>query len=100
MGKRTFYELSDAADQDISKIFDYTEEEFGFDQAVAYVSELEDLFNLLIENPEIGRSRNEIRTNLRSLKKLSHIVFYRNLKDRIRIVRVLHGSKDIQDFLE
>jgi len=70
MGKKSFYELSEASDQDIVEIFDYTADEFGFDQAVIYVSEFHDLFNLLLQNPEIGRSRDEIKTGLRSIAKL------------------------------
>ena len=90
-----FYELSSEADRDISDIFDYTENEFGLDQAVAYVSAFDECFSQLLDNPELGRSRDEIRGNLRSLNYESHVVFYRILKDHIRIVRILHGSRDL-----
>ncbi|MDP4680028.1 MAG: type II toxin-antitoxin system RelE/ParE family toxin [Cyclobacteriaceae bacterium] len=40
-----FYELSDQADQDIEEIFDYTEINFGFDQAIDYVSNLDGVMN-------------------------------------------------------
>ena len=89
------YELSTEADQDISDIFDYTHDEFGLDQAVAYVSAFGDCFAQLIDNPELGRIRDEIRIDLRSIHHEAHIVFYRILKDRVRIVRVLHGSRDL-----
>jgi len=92
---RRFYELSPEADQDISEIFDYTVDEFGIDQAVSYLSQFDDLFGQLVDNPELGRERPEIRAELRSIAQESHVVFYRILKDRIRIVRVLHGSCDI-----
>jgi toxin ParE1/3/4 len=93
------YELSLAADSDIEAIFDYTEKEFGFDQAVKYVSDLDTVFNELIRSPELGRKRNEIKIELRSLVQESHIIFYRILEDRIRIVRVLHESRDVKNFL-
>jgi len=93
-----FYELSSEADQDISDIFDYTENEFGLDQAVAYVSAFDECFAQLLDNPELGRVRDEIRENLRSLNHDAHVVFYRILKDHIRIVRVLHGSRDIPKY--
>ncbi|MFT7032971.1 MAG: toxin ParE1/3/4 [Cyclobacteriaceae bacterium] len=95
-----FYELSDEADQDIEEIFDFTESNFGFDQAVEYLSKLEGVINQLVENPEIGRTRNEIKVGLRSFPKSSHVIFYRILTDRIRIVRVIHGSKDLPNFLK
>lgn len=39
-----FYELSAEAVADLEEIFDYTEHEFGIDQAVRYVSAFEDAF--------------------------------------------------------
>ncbi|MDN5215578.1 type II toxin-antitoxin system RelE/ParE family toxin [Fulvivirgaceae bacterium BMA12] len=97
---KRFYELSTEADQDIDKIFDYTKVEFGFDQAVKYVSEFEDFFERLLDNPELGKKRDEIKAGLRSFPKAAHVIFYRVLNDRIRIVRVLHGSRDLPKFLD
>ena len=94
-----FYELSAEAEADLEKIFDYTENEFGIDQAVRYVSAFDDAFEQLVENPQIGHERKEIRQGLRSVLKDKHIVFYRTLKDRIRIVRILHGSRDLPKYL-
>ncbi|MCF6354806.1 MAG: type II toxin-antitoxin system RelE/ParE family toxin [Candidatus Polarisedimenticolaceae bacterium] len=96
----TFYELSSEADQDISDIFDYTEAEFGLDQAVSYINALDECFAQLIENPELGRERSEIRDELRSITSGSHIVFYRILNGRIRIVRILHGSRDLPKYFQ
>lgn len=90
-----FYELSTEADQDVSDIFDYTEKEFGLNQAIAYVSAFDECFAELMNNPEIGRARDEIRQGLRSIIQESHVVFYRVLKDRIRVIRILHGSRDL-----
>ncbi len=90
-----FYELSDKADADLEEIFDYTEQEHGTGQAIRYVSAFQEAFDLLVENPEIGRVRREIRPGLRSVLKDQHAVFYRVLTDRVRIVRVLHGSRDV-----
>jgi toxin ParE1/3/4 len=96
---KIFYELSVEADKDIEAIFDYTSEEFGIDQAVIYVREFDDTFGKLLDNPELGSKRSEIRKGLRSIVKESHIVFYRVRKDRIRIVRILHASRDLPNFL-
>lgn len=93
------YELSSAADQDLEDIFNYTEREFGFDQAIDYLSGFDAIFARLVNNPELGKEREEIREGLRSVLKEKHIVFYRILGNRIRIVRILHGSRDLQTFL-
>lgn len=96
---RLFYELSQTADNDLDEIFDYTAAQFGIAQAIKYLSGFEDVFENLCKNPRSGRERIEIRKDLRSVSKESHTVFYRILKDRIWIVRVLHGSRDIAKFL-
>ena len=93
------YELSQEADRDLEDIFDYTLEAFGLDQAVSYVSGFDDVFVMLAGNPEAGRRRPEIRAGLRSFVRDHHVVFYRVMKGRIRIVRVLHGARDIVRFL-
>lgn len=89
------YELSPEAEQDLNDIFDYTEMEFGLDQAVQYLKDLERCFIQLCNNPSIGRERTEIREALYSFVSQSHVVFYRILNERLRVVRVLHGSRDL-----
>ena len=89
------YELSAEADEDLEEIFDYTYHEFGAKQAVKYVTFFEGIFESILQNPEIGRERNEIRLGLRSFIKESHVVFYRIIKDKIRIIRILHGAVDL-----
>lgn len=93
------YELSEEADRDLEEIFDYTVEKFGVEQAIVYVSSFEDTFESLCNNPKLGRERMEIREALRSIVKESHVVFYRILRSKIRIVRILHVSRDIIKFL-
>lgn len=89
------YELSSEADSDLEEIFDYTHQEFGFNQAVKYLTDLDAVFNSLIYSPQMGRLRREIRSELYSITEQEHVIFYRILTNRIRIVRVLHGSKDL-----
>ena len=53
-------------------------------------------YNLLLQFPEAGRSREELQAGLRSLPIGNHMIFYREIEDRIEIVRVLHRAQDIQ----
>lgn len=92
---KEFYILSEIADEDLEDIFDYTMNEFGFEQAEKYLTEIEDVFQSLLTNPELGKARNEIKTDLYSFPKDHHLTFYRILDNHIRIVRVIHGSRDI-----
>ena len=90
-----FYELSAAADQDIQDIYDYAAQEYGEDQAESYTLELEVFLDELVRSPEMGRRRDDIRSGLKSFPKGHHIVFYRILPERIRIVRILHSRRDL-----
>lgn len=93
------YHLSIAAEQDIGEIYDYGVYRFGMYQAVKYLMELDLVFTQIVKNPEPRKKRDEIKVGLRSLPKNSHVIFYRSLEDSIRIVRVLHGSRDLIKFL-
>ena len=95
LGKLDYYELSEEADFDLDEIFDYTEKEHGFNQAVIYLTNLDAIFQSLVANPHIGRARNEIKKELYSIDEQEHIIFYRIIDSYIRVVRVLHGRKDI-----
>jgi toxin ParE1/3/4 len=89
------YVLSREADNDLEEIFDYTFEEFGFNQAVKYLEEIDNVFAKIVKTPQIGRIRNEVKKDLYSFPIGSHVVFYRIQIDHIRILRVLHGAKDL-----
>ena len=90
-----FYELSLDADKDLEDIYIYTIQTFGEQQAIIYLETIEAVLSEICTNPEIGRVRTEVRAELRSISCLSHIIFYRILTDRIRVLRVLHQSREM-----
>ncbi len=94
------YVLSEEAASDIEAIYGFGAHKFGEDQAITYLIGLEEHFERLSQNPEIGRQRNELKKGLYSLPYIAHIIFYRILKDKIRIVRVLYGGRDVIKFLD
>ena len=100
MGKVKRYVLSEEADKDIEAIFDYSEQQFGVNKAIEYVTEIDTTFIHLMNNPEIGRIRKEIKVGLRSFPIASHIIFYTIFDEHIRIIRVLHGSQDYPRFFD
>jgi toxin ParE1/3/4 len=92
------YEISDAAVFDLKAIYRYTRENFGRLKARSYLEEFDVLFAHLGEYHEIGRSRNEVRKGLRSIAMRNHVVFYRSASKRVQIIRVLHASRDLEQF--
>lgn len=93
------YILSRKTKEDIDDIYDFGSEKFGQDKALDYLIGLRGYFKFLVSNPDTGKHRNEIKKGLYSFPYASHIIFYRIFKKHIRIVRVLHGSRDFQRFL-
>lgn len=93
--KLDYYLLSTEADFDLEQIYDYTEINFSYQQAIKYLTELDFVFKQLVINPNIGRKRNEVKLGLFSISEQEHTIFYRILENHIRIVRILHGSKDL-----
>ncbi len=89
------YVLSEAAELDIDEIFDYGNYKFGSEQAINYLVGMQSHFEALCKNPEIGRIRKELKIGLLSFPYQSHIIFYRIIDTHVRIIRVLHGSRDL-----
>ncbi|MEM1043095.1 MAG: type II toxin-antitoxin system RelE/ParE family toxin [Bacteroidota bacterium] len=59
------------------------------------IREIDKAFELLAENPGLGRARPELATGLRSFPVGRHVVFYQPLDDGIDVQRVLHEAQDV-----
>lgn len=79
---------------DIDRIFDYTEAQWGTEQAEKYTYELRSSCNRLGETPRAGRSAAAIRKRYFVLGCGSHNIFFREEKLRIVIVRILHNRME------
>jgi len=85
--------------QDFDNIWDY----IGGDsekRAAAFIRKIEKALALLAENPEMGRTRNDLETNLRSFPVGNYVIFYEVIVGGIEVLRVLHGARDIPDIFE
>lgn len=63
-------------------------------------AEFNRVFLLLAQNPEMGRTRDELKEDLRSFAVGNYIIFYQSLQEGIQVVRVLHGAMDIPEIFE
>ncbi len=84
------YRLTRQARSDIKAIYHYTVEYFGEGQAEEYLGGLEYSFDLLTDNPNLGRA---FEGNIRRYVYKSHLVYYRIVKEEIRILRIRHGRQ-------
>lgn len=92
MARRYF--IAPLAKTDLENIKAYTINEWGLDQAVNYLTNFEKRFEWLVENPELGKNRDDIIASLRSFPEGKHIVFYRISGNDIEIVGVPHQTQD------
>ena len=87
------------AETDLEDIYSYSHQEFGDVRAVKYIQDLDDAFNKLAENPNLGGNADFIKKGLLNFQVVSHIVFFRVAESNISIIRVLHKSMDYQRHL-
>lgn len=90
------YHLSREAAQDLEDLYVYSIEQFGLDQAESYHQKLQEHFELLAENPKLGRDYSFIKKAARRSNCGSHAVYYRlsGVNSQVLILRVLHQSQD------
>ena len=82
---------------DIDHLWDYYAGVAGAGTANKLLREIARVVAAIGDFPLAGRSRDDIRAGLRSLSAGSQIVFYRLRDDRLEIVRVLDGRRDIEE---
>jgi toxin ParE1/3/4 len=88
---------SPRARQDLVEIWRYIADESGEPRADRYLRRLNDVVSYLAQQPPMGRKRPEIpEEGIRSFSAESHVIFYIALQDGIELVRVIHGSQDLE----
>jgi len=86
--------FTERAENDLEDIIDYTLNEWGSVQSRHYVDGLEELSQLLADNPSVGTSRDGLSKGVISFPYRSHILYYIKQRYGITIVRVLHKAMD------
>ena len=82
------------AEADILEIWDFIAED-SLAEADRWVDRLDEKLELWATQPMMGRAREELAPGLRSLAFGRYVVFFESLPDGIDVVRVLHGSRDL-----
>ena len=89
------YIIAPSASKDLSNIADYF--------LTVNVSAGEKLFHEfnkkcrnLVSFPQMGKSYNHIKSNLRGLTLNGYIIFYRIVDDNIEILRVVNDRQDLE----
>ena len=86
--------ISNDADTDLESIADFIARD-NSPAATKLIRRLIDRFKLLSSQPMSGEARNDLRTDLRCVTVGTYVIFFEPLSDGVRILRVIHGSRDI-----
>lgn len=91
-----------AARRDLVSIFDYVARESGsIEVGRGFVGQLRQHCAKLASLPgTLGRSRPELRADIRSSPYKGYVIFFRYRGDAIEIVNVVEGHRDIEAHFE
>ncbi len=97
------YVVRPKADRDIGDISDYITEHGSLDMALLFLSEMYETLALIASQPAIGwpckvnvPQLQGARTFRVSERFADYLIFYRRFENRIEILRVLHGARDLE----
>ncbi len=84
------YRLRPEAGADMARVWLYTRDKWGLQQANAYTDELTAAFALFAKAPKRAPACDHIRQGYRFAKTGRHVIYFRETDYGIEIVRVLH----------
>ena len=87
------YRLSALAERGLEEIWSYVAEDASPTTADRLIDAIVERFELLAEQPRMGRLRPEFGAGVRSFTVANHVIYYRH-DGEILIARVLHGRRD------
>jgi len=95
------YRIREKAIEDLEKIWLYTYRKWSLEQADRYHNLIINEIEFIVKNFNLNRYAGHIRTDYRTSKVKSHLIFYKKTSDEIiEIVRILHQNMDIENRLK
>lgn len=90
--------FSPAAAADLDRIWGYSAEHWGMDQADRYTDEIRDACRDLATGVRRGRAV-DVRANYMKYATGMHMIYFRDQGDRLDIIRILHQHQDVDRHL-
>ncbi len=88
------YVLSPRAQADLDEIWDYTERNWGREQAKTYIRLIGGVIQTVASSPTRGKTCDHIREGYRKYPAGSHMIFFRLTDGGIDVIRILHRRMD------
>jgi toxin ParE1/3/4 len=87
------------AELDLLDIWDYIADDSP-DRADDFLDRIESKLMTLAQNSGLGRERSDLLLDLRSFPIDNYVVFYQQIEGGIDVIRLLHGSRDIEEIFK
>lgn len=92
----TAFRLSNKAIEDLRSIGRYTQQTWGIEQRNKYLAKIDACFHTIAREPHIGTACDNIRKGYRKFHVGRHLVFYRQTRTCVEIIRILHDRMDVE----
>lgn len=90
------FTLTRRAKTDLKSIAGFTEKRWGRLQRNIYLKQFDDTFQVLADNPSIGKACDFIKSGYRKFPQGSHVIFYKTgAHNNVDIIRILHKNMDV-----
>jgi len=93
------FRITPTAARDLKAITRYTLKTWGREQNRVYIAALKQCMGWLAENPNIGKSRSDLRDGYHCYPVGEHVIFYIIYDDRIDVIAILHRHMGVTKHL-
>jgi len=93
------YIIAPSASGDLNEIIDYFSE-LNIEKGERFIATFEKKCKNLMNFPRLGRTYGEIREGLRGIPLNGYIILYQITDDTLEILRIVHGSRDLNVLFE
>ena len=91
------FRLTAKAKEDLKQIAIHTYNNWGIKKRNLYLAQMDDCFNNLAENPDIGKKCDLVKHGYLKFPQGSHLLFYTKSDENIiSIIRILHKNMDVE----
>jgi toxin ParE1/3/4 len=94
------YTIRKLVETDLENIWLYTNEEWGVEQADKYIRLLVSRFTWILENPLLGKKRDDVKPGYYCFPEGMHLIFYMITTTGIDVIGIPHQSMDIVTHLD
>ncbi len=96
----TGYRIRQLAAQDLERIWLYTFEQWGAEQADRYIRAIFSRLTWLAEHPRLGKPRDDIKPGYFCFPEGRHLIFYTLTSAGIDVIGIPHQSMDVINHFE